>query len=253
MAELWEQNWNRLPMGAAVNVRELGGYPTKDGGRTNYHRFLRSCALIYTTPEEREFLHRYGVRCTIDLRGQTEHDGNPEPFIASDVETHHVPLYEVNIADVKDVDLNSVYGGADPTITDVYRQIVERYRSNIGRVFKIMAAAPEGVVFFSCTVGKDRTGVIAMLLLMLCGCDKYDCISNYQPSGTHLRRWQAILDMYADPNITENSKGQLDSTFESGEFLYDMIENEFGGAENYLLGAGVTPEETEAVRQRLIG
>ena len=253
MAELWEQDWNRLPFDMAVNVREMGGYPTKDGGRTNYHRFLRASALAFTTPEERDFLYKYGVRCSIDLRGQSEHDGDPNPIIAPDVEMHHISLYEVNIASLDDVDLNAVYGGADPTILDVYRQIIEQNRDNVGRVFKIMAAAPEGVVLFNCTVGKDRTGIVAFLLLMICGCDKYDCIANYLPSGTHLRRWEGIRSMWADPNITENSRAQLDSVFETGEFLYDMIENEFGGAESYLLGAGVTAEELETVRNRLVG
>ena len=252
MAELWEQDWNRLPFGMVVNVREMGGYPTRDGGRTNYHRFLRSCVLALTTPEDREFLYKYGVRCTIDLRGQQEHDSEPDPIIGPDVELHHVPLYEVNLGDLENVDLTAVYGG-DPTITDVYRQIIEKSRDGIGRVFRIMAAAPEGCVLFNCTIGKDRTGVVALLLLMLAGCDKYDCIANYVPSEVHLRRYGVIREMWADPTYTENRRGNLGSTYESGEFVYDLIENEYGGIEQYLLGAGVTLKELEAVRLRLVG
>lgn len=253
MAELWELDWNRLPLGAAMNVREMGGYPTQDGGRTNYHRFLRSCMLAGTTPDERDFLYKYGVRCMIDLRGTSEHDTDPDPRIGPDVEMHHVPLYEVNIADLSEVDLNSVYGGEDPTITDVYRQIIERSQDKIARVFKIMAAAPEGVVLFNCTVGKDRTGIIAFLLLMLAGADKYDCIANYVPSGTHLRRWKGIRDLYEDPSITPNSLAQLESVYSTGEFLYHLIQDEFGGVQNYLQKTGVTPDELESVRRRLVG
>ena len=252
MAELWEQDWNRLPLEGAVNTRELGGYPTKDGGRTQYHRFLRSSVLSYASSEELEFLYRYGVRCTIDLRGQMEHEAEPNPYVGEGVENHHVPLYEVNLADLDEVDLSAVYGG-DPSITDVYREIIDKSKENIGRVFKIMAAAPEGAVLFFCTIGKDRTGVIAFLLLMLAGADKYDCIANYQPSATHLRRWEVIRDMWADPSYTDNRRGNLDSTFASGEFLYDLVEGELGGVESYLLDAGVTPEELAAVRKRLVG
>lgn len=252
MAELWEQNWSRLPLAVAVNTRELGGYPTKDGGSTKYHRFIRSGVLSFSPPEELEFLYKYGVRCQIDLRGQTEHEGDPDPKVGPDVEMHHFPLYEVNLADLSEVDLHAVYGG-DPTICEVYREILDKSKENIGRVFKTMAAAPDGVILFYCTVGKDRTGIIAFLLLMLAGCDEYDCIVNYMPSATNLRRWPIIREMWADPSYSDNRRGNLDSSFDSGEFLYHVIEDELGGVENYLKSAGVTAEELEAVRQRLVG
>lgn len=253
MAELWELDWNRLPLGEAVNVREMGGYPTKDGGRTNYHRYLRACVLSSITPEEQDFLYKYGVRCMIDLRGSVEHDADPDPSLGPDVEMHHVPLYEANIADLENVDINVIYGGDDPTITDIYRQIIEEGKANICRVFKIMAAAPEGVVLFNCTAGKDRTGLIAFLLLMLAGADKYDCIANYVPSGTQIRRWKGVRDFYESPSVTANAIAQLESVYSTGDYVYDLIENGYGGAESYLLSTGVTVEELKAVRDRLVG
>ena len=252
MAEPWEQDWNRLPFKDAVNVRELGGYPTVDGRRTNYHRFLRACLMAATTPEERDFLYKYGVRCVIDLRGQAEHEAEPNPCIGPDVEMHHVSLYETNLASVKDVDVTTMYGD-DPTIAEVYGQIVCDNRDRVARVFKIMASAPKGVVLFNCMVGKDRTGIIAFLLLMLAGVDKFDCIANYLPSSTHLRRWDDYVKTWESPDLTPNTRAQLDSTYDTGEFLHGLITDKFGGIENYLLGAGVTQAELETVRERLVG
>ena len=253
MAELWELNWSRLPLETCMNTRELGGYPTADGGSTKYHRFVRSGSLTHSLPEEREFLYKYGVRCTIDLRGDYEHEHMPEPMIAPDVETHHVPLYEVNIADIEQVDFETVFEEADPTITEVYRRILEKSKDGIARVFKIIAAAPEGCVLFNCTIGKDRTGVIAFLLMMLAGANKYDCIASYRLSDVYLRFYPIMRKLMAEKGGSPNQRTGLYSTFETGEFLYNFIVDECGGAENYLLAAGVSPEELEAVRKRLVG
>lgn len=254
MAEMWELDWNRLPLGWAVNVRDMGGYPTQDGGRTNYHRFVRGCVLFEANAEICDFLYKYGVRTMIDLRGDTEYNGAPPTQIAPDVEMHHVPLYEFNIADLDNVHLNDVfYEGYDPELTDVYRQMLDQGRDSIGKVFKIMAAAPEGCIFFNCTVGKDRTGIVAFLLMMLSGCDMQDCIANYVPSRTHLMRYPVVCEMLVDPNVSERRRAHVDSVYESGEFIYRFIEDECGGIENYLMSAGVTRDEAEKVRQRLIG
>ena len=253
MAELWELDWNRLPLGLAVNTREMGGYPTKDGGRTNYHRFLRSGVLYAATDKECNFLYNYGVRCMIDLRGHQEFEGEPPVHIAPDVPVHHIPLYEFNIADLDNVDLNNLYDAGDPTITDVYYQILMLGKESVAQVFKTMAAAPDGCIMFYCTVGKDRTGVIAFLLLMLAGADMYDCIANYVPSRTQLMRYDVVRDMMNDTNLSEHRRGHIESAYESGEYLYRLIEDKLGGIENYLISAGVTAEELEAVRQRLVG
>ena len=55
------QNIIRLPLDNAYNVRELGGYYTKDKQITQWHRFLRSDDISQLTDQDIEFLLNYGV------------------------------------------------------------------------------------------------------------------------------------------------------------------------------------------------
>lgn len=56
----------------------------------------------------------------------------------------------------------------------------------IQEIFKILANA-EGGVLFHCTAGKDRTGVIAALLLGICEVSENDIIANYEVTNTYIQ------------------------------------------------------------------
>ena len=58
----------RLEIQGAHNVRDLGGYRTRDGGRTRWGRFLRADTLHLLTPGAQTLLLDYGVGTVIDLR-----------------------------------------------------------------------------------------------------------------------------------------------------------------------------------------
>ena len=91
------------------------------------------------------------------------------------------------------------------------------------------------------------------MLLMLVGVDKYDCIANYLPSRAHLMRLPVVRDLWGNPAFTPHQQSHLDAPYDCGEYIYGLINDVYGGAENYLLGAGVTPEELACVRDRLVG
>lgn len=59
-----------LPLQGAYNVRDLGGYPAKDGKLTKRKAFLRADSLADLTADDRIFLYDYGVRLVIDLRSE---------------------------------------------------------------------------------------------------------------------------------------------------------------------------------------
>ena len=75
--------YNRLPMEGAYNVRDLGGYATKNGSVTRYHQFLRSDNLTEISEADQSFLEHYGLGAIIDLRGREETLIYPNPFPCS--------------------------------------------------------------------------------------------------------------------------------------------------------------------------
>ncbi len=66
-----------LPFPNLLNVRDLGGYPTRNGQATRGHSLLRADDLCRLTPEGEQALLDYGVRTVIDLRWPADADTHP--------------------------------------------------------------------------------------------------------------------------------------------------------------------------------
>lgn len=81
----------RLAWPGCVNVRDLGGLPTTDGGRTRVGALVRADALDRLTIQGWAALHRRGVRTVIDLRN-SEQRGADVAARPDDVATVHLPL-----------------------------------------------------------------------------------------------------------------------------------------------------------------
>lgn len=91
----------RLPLTNAYNVRDLGGYACRDGGRTRWHRLLRGDDLASLDSAEIEFLLGYGLGTVIDLRSQAECERRPSPFaVRTEVDYFCLPLGLDGVDDV---------------------------------------------------------------------------------------------------------------------------------------------------------
>ncbi len=243
----YERSWVRLPLEGADNVRDLGGYPTANGGQTLFHRFLRSDGLSMLTARDERFLYDYGVRAVIDLRDPSEVANDPDKPIARNVVHANIPLLEFNIAEMDQP------GGFDPAsvpMDQMYRMILENYEG-VRACFRFIAEAPEGCVLFHCAVGKDRTGVLAMLLLSLAGVDKWDIVANYVQTRPNLMRSPMWYAQWEDPDL-RRWRPILDSAAEVIEKTYDVMDQVHDGVESFLLECGVPDEDVAAVRRRLI-
>ena len=69
----------------------------------------------------------------------------------------------------------------------------------MSRIFRVIASA-EGGVFFHCTAGKDRTGVVAAILLLLAGARREDILADYILTAGYMRRPNQKL-LEADPDL----------------------------------------------------
>ena len=240
--------WVRLPLEGAVNVRDIGGYPTSDGRMTAYHRFLRSDALDSLTPADEDFLYDYGVRTVIDLRGDEEAALAPDRLVERpDVAYHHFSLLSGNIADPEYLS-RQLNERISPK--HVYQTAVDNLE-RMGGALRAMVEAAPGCVLFHCAVGKDRTGIVAMLLMRLAGCDADDCMANYVVSEINLRRDASFMRDYEAAEDWERP------FFESRPWILqgavDRIESVYGGVVPYLRAVGLDEGEVAALRARVLG
>ena len=231
-------DYNRLPMEKAYNVRELGGYAARKGKITKYHEFLRSDNLYGITEEDEEFLLEYGVEAVIDLRGEPEAVRHPNPFRDhEDVDYINLPFITDNVLDMREVQEK----GFDPC--KFYVNLTE-YREMVARLMRFILAHRDGCVLFHCTAGKDRTGVLAMILLGICGVSREDIMANYEVSFTY-------IDKYLNINYGQGLDELNNSKREWIAAAYDHILDKYGSFKLYLMACGLTKKEIRRLRKKL--
>lgn len=245
MPQPYELNWSRLPLEGAHNVRELGGYPAGDGCQTHYHRFLRSDGLSELTEADRAFLHAYGVRLVLDLRDPSEVEERPDLLLGDDVRMVNVPMLSFDMAQRDEI--AERFAKEPPTYEQLYDLALGNHDA-VARCFALIAEAPEGCVLFHCAVGKDRTGILAMLLMALAGCDKWDCVANYVQTRPNLMRHEWFAQAWEYQDMVPLN----DSPAHAMEHAWETVQAA-GGVVPYLHSCGVSYEDLARVRERLVG
>jgi protein-tyrosine phosphatase len=145
------------------NLRDLGGYPTRSGRSTRWGRVFRSDGLHRTDSAGGEIVIGLGIRRVIDLRtkGEREREG---VFDHALVEGLHVPLIDRTW---KMEELGD--GGEADFLLAGYLHMAHQNGPRVGEVISLIAEHASEPILFHCAAGKDRTGIIAALLLALVG------------------------------------------------------------------------------------
>jgi protein-tyrosine phosphatase len=234
-------NWVRLPITSLENCRELGGYNTEYGQQTNWHSFLRSSDMSKMTMEDMDFLNEYGVKTVIDLRGKDEIRTHPNPLEGETFcDYHNIPFITQQVTDIT-FSLDNMFMG------DFYVDLLEQ-NDAVKRIFDVIAQAEDGCIVFHCMAGKDRTGVLAMLLLGLAGVEKKDIVSNYEVTYTNL---ESLLQ-----RASQYSNIPVEFMYSNREYIlkaYEYILHTYQTFDQYLLSKGVDQEVIDRVKGRVLG
>lgn len=221
-----------------LNCRDIGGYPTPDGV-TKFGRFLR-CGIVQRPQDwEIDNLNELGIGTSIDLRGTYEAEETPlnlERLNGADI--YNLPLFEFNVATKEGMNL---------PLAQIYAEIADNQMYNIARVLNTVADAKDGIIMYNCFFGKDRTGILTMLLLSIAGVSKEDIIADYQQTYTYIKPY--ILT-HSDILWDTNSEKHY-SLPETMEELIERIEAKHGSILGYIKAAGVSDEAIERIRKKL--
>jgi len=240
-----------------LNVRDLGGLPTRDGGETRFGAVVRADSVRQLSDEGWRALVGHGIRAVIDLRG--DHERADDPPAEVPVEVLHVPFMEASKEEWEDIeeDLEAAAAAAPDVATatrDVYLIFLERFRDNVASAVRAVASAPEGGVVIHCAGGKDRTGLLSAFLLHLAGVSDDDIATDYALSEERLRpRHEAWFEAAESEEELVRLQRIAQTPAASMAGVFAELERRHGGVESYLRAAGVTDEELELVRTRLRG
>src|SRR5205823_13061877 len=240
-----------------LNVRDLGGLPTQDGGETRVGAVVRADSVRQLSPEGWQALVDHGIRTVIDLRG--DHERADDPPAEVPVEVLHVPFMEASEAEWEEIaeELDAAVAAAPDVASatrDVYLIFLERFRSNVAAAVRAIARAPAGGIVIHCAGGKDRTGLLSAFLLHLAGVAGDEIAVDYSLSEERLRpRHEAWFEAAESEEELERLRRIARTPAASMTGVFAELERRYGGVESYLRGVGLTAEELELVRERLRG
>lgn len=184
-----------LRVATLPNLRDVGGHPTRDGGRVRTGLLYRSTDLARLDDAGAATLEGLGIRTVFDLRTARERERGPDRLPSG---ADHVPLDVLrDSAGLTPADMERVLatpegaaralggGRAERFFIDAYREFVElpSARDAFGRFFRELAEPGRRPALVHCTTGKDRTGWATATLLLLLGVPDDVVVEEYLRSG----------------------------------------------------------------------
>jgi protein tyrosine/serine phosphatase len=251
-----------LAWDGALNARDTGGLKTRDGHVIRHGALVRSDVLTRLTESGREALVAHGVRTIVDVRmpNELEEDDGRYPFATTDPDTstgsvtyRHVPFNAPLREGVAAEELRQRYQAAQSR-EELNRLDLDINRDGIAAIVAAIADAGPGGVLVHCHAGKDRTGMIVALALSLAGVDDDQIADDYALTALNLD--PLIIDWLDEMSDDETERARLRKLAEPRrEAMLDTLaylRERHGGAEAYLLNAGVARAKIARLRQRLV-
>jgi protein-tyrosine phosphatase len=238
-----------------LNVRDLGGHPTEDGGKTRFGSIVRADSVRQLSDEGWKALVDYGVKTVVDLRADEELEADPPAELP--VEVLHVPFMETDRSDWQAIEgeLDAAVKAAPDTATatrDVYLIFLERFDRNVAAAVRAVADAPAGGVVIHCAGGKDRTGLLTAFLLHVAGVGTDEIAQDYALSEERLRtRHEQWLAQAESEEERERLQRISQTPADSMKGVFEELERRYGSVEEFLRQAGLTDDELARARARL--
>ncbi|WP_053075101.1 tyrosine-protein phosphatase [Ornithinibacillus californiensis] len=255
-----KQLLSEMNLEGSFNFRELGGYETTEGRKVKRGMLFRSGNLSMITKADIDVLKKLEIKNICDLRDQDEVTKHPDPEIDG-VSWNHVSLINDDHAVRQPGDLSSfesklMNSKPGEMLMNLNRQMVAN-TDGFRKVFQVLLDNPGKPMLFHCMAGKDRTGVVAALLLSLLGVTREVIEKDYLATNEAAEEIEAGFEQigYTIPDFIDQEI--VDALYEArieyiGEF-FNQIDKEYGSVESYLVnGIGLSEEELVLLREHYL-
>ena len=248
---------------SVMNFRDLGGYHTVQGATVRWGRLFRSGGLHYMTDADVRQARAMGIRSVLDLRRPDEVAYQQfGPFMEPPTKHYAFSL---------------IPEGGSPLLDERYGQGIsgDRYRGYMDfagvdghpnyyvQALELLASEETYPAVFHCTAGKDRTGVIAALVLDILGVDEQTIVDDYVLSN--LTR-DALIAQLGRDHVRRQELGEIPQDVEPREppaewlpvppdaigIYMDHVRRDFGSARGYFERQGVPAETFDRLAELLL-
>jgi protein-tyrosine phosphatase len=241
---------------ACFNFRDLGGYETRDGHRVRWNRLYRSDTLHRLTPGDVEQFDALGLHTVIDLRSATEIDDHGRLATASGhVAWHHVPMLDNVKLEPREPSEADAVETQPLAPGEGYLRIVEQFGGSLALTFELLSDADSLPAVFHCTAGRDRTGIVAALLLDLLGVPDDVIAADYVLTDRSRERSTAWIEANEPAFAAYLAQFPPERRAVRAETilgLLDGVRSAYGSVPELLAALGIQARRLDALRAQLV-
>ncbi|HEY7068741.1 MAG TPA: tyrosine-protein phosphatase [Acidimicrobiales bacterium] len=246
----------RVPFQGIQNFRDMGGYRTRSGGVVRWGQVFRADALHGLSTGDLALYERLGLRAVYDLRGEVEREERPNPVPSRPLTITGRPSGAAASLMAEAADQLTTADG-EKVLAEMYVGLLEHSATQLGELYTGLAAGDGLPAVFHCHGGKDRTGVVAALLLEALGVEREVVLDDYELTARYRRREHQESTygrLIASGMAPEAAAGVLSVPRWAMARALDELDSRHGGVEAYLTGpAGMSTADLRTLRGRLVG
>jgi protein-tyrosine phosphatase len=234
----------------AFNFRDLGGLPTLDGAQTRHGVLFRSDALHHLERSDLDRLAALGIMAVVDLRSPAEVENHGRGLLAEEsIGWFHLPLGDVGAPGYAP---SAALAAGD--LGQHYIETLPERSDQLVRVIEHLADPASLPAVFHCTAGKDRTGMVAALVLEIVGVGADAIIADYTLTDPVMPQ---IVQRFVAPDPSSET-GEVEmipmmrAEASSMERFLAALERDYGGAEGWARASGVSEGAIVRLRELLV-
>jgi len=241
--------------------KDFGGIKNRENKKIKKKMIIRSAHLNKIGKVDIIKLKRNNLSKVIDLRTKIELEEKPDIKIDG-VKYIHIPIFKEKTAGITHESENNRIEALKnmPNIADLYRTMVTDEYSvlQIKKIINEIVNSDDFSILFHCTAGKDRTGIIAMLILSILDVDIYEIIKNY----LHINRIQKLkANIYyfliklkiKNKELALKAKRFCIVDEEYLRVAMESIDDKYGNIENFIKNElEITDEMKERFKMKLL-
>ena len=243
----------RVAFEGIQNFRDLGGYHTRDGGVVRWGRVFRADGLHNLTERDLVRYHTLGLQTVFDLRGDAEREERPNPVPSH---AHTVLSRPPDAPLASDMGSLTTPEDGEGVLQRLYLGVIEHSARSIADLYTTLTDERALPAVFHCHAGKDRTGMVAALLLELLGVTRETVLDDYELTSRYRLREHADTSfrrLVETGMAPEAAAGILTTPRWAMQHALEVLDEQYGGVETYVTGpGGMAPDVVGALRTTLL-
>lgn len=241
-----------------INIRDLGGL-SSNGIKVKDKLFIRSACIGDLSANDIDVLvNDYNLKTVIDLRNSYEIDTESDVPIKG-VKNINIPILAERVEGITRTRVKADVSKV-PNMCDLYLQMVSSDSSSlqIRKILKFIMKNGNKAILFHCSYGKDRTGIIALLLLSMLGIEYDEIMKDYLYTNTvaqdeYDKDYKLLLEKTHDEVYAREYSEIHLAKEEYLDAAYNYMVDEYGSVLNYIIdGLGISKRKIEKFRKKCV-